>query len=197
LIRQGPVRLNRAGAGDIICAHTALWDWALARDQRDEAYDEPIAMQMRQWLQRLEETATEIRKVTDKGIRFVVEAFAEINKLCRRFGSSRPQEASEHIFAYNVEYITRRHFIHGELVALGTLVMAALQENDPDWVERQLERIGVLYQPADLGLLRQEFEEALRTLPAYARATNRRFSVVHVRPIDEAFVERICARLRF
>jgi len=197
LIRQGPARLNRAGAGDILCAHTALWDWALAHNERDEAYDERIAAQIRRWLQGLEEAATDIRKVTNKGIRFIVKAFAEINKLCRRFGSSRPQEASEHIFAYNVEHITRRHFIHGELVALGTLVMAALQENDPDWVERLLKRIGILYQPADLGLSRQEFEEALRTLPAYARATNRRFSVIHVRPMDEAFVQRICARLRF
>jgi glycerol-1-phosphate dehydrogenase [NAD(P)+] len=197
LIRQGPARLNRAGAGDILCAHTALWDWALAHNERDEAYDERIAAQIRRWLQGLEEAATDIRKVTNKGIRFIVEAFAEINKLCRRFGSSRPQEASEHIFAYNVEHITRRHFIHGELVALGTLVMAALQENDPDWVERLLKRIGILYQPADLGLSRQEFEEALRTLPSYARATNRRFSVIHVRPMDEAFVQRICARLRF
>lgn len=197
LIRQGPARLNRAGAGDIICAHTALWDWTLARDQRDEAYDEHVAAQMRSWLSGLENAATEIYKVTNKGIRFTVEAFAEINKLCRRFGSSRPQEASEHIFAYNVESLTRRHFIHGELVALGTLVMAALQENDADWVERQLERLGILYHPADLGLTRQEFEEALRTLPVYARATNRRFSVVHVRPIDNAFVKQISARLRF
>nr|MBC7245940.1 iron-containing alcohol dehydrogenase [Chloroflexota bacterium] len=197
LIRQGPARLNRAGAGDIICAHTALWDWALAHDQRDEAYDEQIAAQMQSWLNRLEDEATEVRRVTNKGIRFIVEAFAEISKLCRRFGSSRPQEASEHIFAYNVESITRRHFIHGELVALGTLVMAVLQENNADWVQRQLERLGILYQPADLGITREEFEQALRTLPAYARATNRRFSVVHVRPIDEAFVQQMSKRLRF
>ncbi len=197
LIRQGPARLNRAGAGDIICAHTALWDWALARDQHDEPYDEGIAAAMRQWLHGLEEAATDVREVTDRGIHFVVEAFAEISKLCRRFGSSRPQEASEHIFAYNVEAITRRHYVHGELVALGTLAMAELQANDPDRVQQQLENLGLLYQPADLELSRQELEQALRTLRAYARATDRRYSVVHVRSVDDDFLQRLMARLRF
>ena len=197
LIRQGPARLNRAGAGDIICAHTALWDWNLAREQRDEAYDDSIAAAMQGWLHRLDETTADIHEVTNEGIHFIVEAFAEISKLCRRFGSSRPQEASEHIFAYNVEYITRRHFIHGELVALGTLMMATLQENDPDWVQQKLEQLGILYQPADLGLTRQDFEAALRTLPTYARSTDRRYSVLHVRPIEEPFIQQVSSRLRF
>ena len=197
LIRQGPARLNRAGAGDILCAHTALWDWAVARDQHDEPYDEAVAAAMQQWLHGLEAAVNDVREVTDKGIHFVVEAYAEISKLCRRFGSSRPQEASEHIFAYNVEAITRRHFVHGELVGLGTLAMAELQGNDPDWVQQQLEGLGMLYQPADLELSRQEVEEALRTLRAYARATGRRYSVVDVRPVDDDFLQRLLARLRF
>jgi len=197
LIRQGPPRLNRAGAGDIICAHTALWDWALARERRDEPYDGDTAVEMRRWLRELADSVADICEVTDKGIHFTIEAFAEISKLCRRFGSSRPQEASEHIFAYNVEYITRRHFIHGELVALGTLLMAALQENEPDWVQQVLDDLGILYQPADLGLTRQELEEALRTLLNYARATKRRYSVINVRPIEEAFIKQVSAHLRF
>jgi len=197
LIRQGPARLNRAGAGDIICAHTALWDWALARERKDEPYDEDTAAQMRRWLRRLADHAADIRAVSDKGIHFTIEAFAEISKLCRRFGSSRPQEASEHIFAYNVEYITHRHFIHGELVALGTLLMATLQENEPDWVQQVLDDLGILYQPADLGLTQQEFEEALRTLLRYAQSTKRRYSVLNVRPIKEDFIRQMSARLRF
>jgi len=197
LIRQGPPRLNRAGAGDLICAHTALWDWALARDQHDEPYDEHIAEEMRAWLRQLADNAADLRDVTDAGIHFTVEAFAEISKLCRRFGSSRPQEASEHVFAYNAEYITRRHFIHGELVALGTLVLAALQDNDPDGVQQLIERLGILYQPADLGLTRAEFEQAVRTLPAYSRATARRYSVLNVRAVEEPFVQQLVTRLRF
>ncbi len=63
-----------------------------------------------------------------------MEAFEDISLICRRFGSSRPQEASDHTFAYNAEFQTGKSFLHGELVGLGTYVMACLQDNDPGFL---------------------------------------------------------------
>ena len=50
-----------------------------------------------------------------------MEAFEDISIICRRFGSSRPQEASDHTFAYNAEFQTGKHFLHGELGGVGRL----------------------------------------------------------------------------
>jgi glycerol-1-phosphate dehydrogenase [NAD(P)+] len=197
LIRQAPPRLNRAGVGDIISAHTALWDWALARKQRGERYDGDIAARFRDLLTALDENASEIQRVSADGIHFIMDAYAQINLICRCFGSSRPQEGAEHTFAYNAEYITERPYIHGELVSLGTLVIAALQDNEWEWVEGVLERCGVLYQPRDLGISEGGFVSILCSLEGYSRKYGRRYTVLDHRPITESFVEEMCGRLVF
>jgi 6-phospho-beta-glucosidase len=193
LIRQAPPRLNRAGVGDIISAHTALWDWALARKQRGERYDGDIAARFRDLLTALDENASEIQRVSADGIHFIMDAYAQINLICRCFGSSRPQEGAEHTFAYNAEYITERPYIHGELVSL----MAALQDNEWEWVEGVLERCGVLYQPRDLGISEGGFVSILCSLEGYSRKYGRRYTVLDHRPITESFVEEMCGRLVF
>ena len=79
----------------------------------------------------------------------------------------RPEEGSEHYFAYNAEHVTGKHFIHGELVCLGILLMSRLQENRPEWVEPLLDELGVLYRPADIGIEAGELREILSTLADY------------------------------
>jgi glycerol dehydrogenase-like iron-containing ADH family enzyme len=197
LIRQAPPRLNRAGVGDIISAHTALWDWALAHGRRGERYDEDIAARFRDLLTALDENAPEIQRVSAEGIHFIMDAYAQINLICRRFGSSRPQEGADHTFAYNAEYVTDRPYIHGELVSLGTLVIAALQDNEWEWVEGVLERCGVLYQPRDLGIGQEGFVSILCSLEGYSRKYGRRYTVLDDRPITESFIEGMCGRLIF
>ena len=124
-----------------------------------------------------------------------MDAYSQINLTCRRFGSSRPQEGADHTFAYNAEYITRRPYIHGELVSLGTLVIAALQDNQWEWVKEVLERCGVLYQPRDLGISQEEFVSILQSLNSYSRKYGRRYTILDDRPIGESFIEEMCSRL--
>ena len=197
LVQGAPPRLNRSGVGDILCAHTALWDWRLAHEQTGEAYDEGAAAAVQGWLDQIPRQATHVSRVDPEGIRFIVDAFADISIICRRFGSSRPQEASEHTFAYNAEFQTGKQFLHGELVALGAYVIATLQGNAPDYLRRLYQETGLLWQPADIGLNRDEFILTLRTLNWYQKNFGRRYSVLDVRAIDEAFIEGLLAALTF
>ncbi len=197
LIAAAPPRLNRSGVGDILCAHAALWDWKLAHASRGERYDPAAVNAMRRWLDRILAEADGIRDVTPEGIRLVMEAFEDISLICRRFGSSRPQEASDHTFAYNAEFQTGKSFLHGELVGLGTYVMACLQDNDPAFLLDAYERTGLLWQPRAIGLTRDEFVQTLRTLNAYQKNFGRRYSVLDERNVDVEFIESIAGRLAF
>lgn len=197
LIAAAPPRLNRSGVGDILCAHAARWDWVLARDHRGERFDPQSADGVQGWMDRVSGGASEIYGVTPTGIRLIMEAFEDIRLICRRFGSSRPQEASDHTFAYNAEFQTGRSFLHGELVGLGTFVMACLQENDTEWLLNAFERTGLLWQPRDLGLTPDEFIGILRTLNGYQRNFGRRYSILDERQIDEAFIDQVASRLAF
>ncbi len=197
LIQSAPPRLNRSGVGDILCAHVALWDWRFAHENTGEAYDPELANQMQFWINQVAQNAEQIREVTPAGIQTVMKAFEEISIICRRFGSSRPQEASDHTFAYNAEYQTRKSFLHGELVALGSWVMANLQENDPEILETLYNRTGILWQPADIGLSKDEFVRILSTLNWYQSNFGRRYSILNKVPISERFIEQMVSRLRF
>ena len=197
LIQSAPARLNRSGIGDIVCAHVALWDWNLAHKHKGEAYDPQAAAGVQAWIDCVAEDAHEIRQVTEKGIRTVMEAFEDISLICRRFGSSRPQEASDHTFAYNAEFQTGKNFLHGELVSLGSFVMARLQNNNPQRLLDIYENSGILWQPVDIGLRRDEFITTLETLNWYQKNFGRRYSILDERKIDEAFIQSVTAQLRF
>ena len=195
LVSTAPAELNRAGAGDILSIHTALWDWKLAADAGHAHFLPDIASESRQLLEFLAETAEEIRDATPDGIRTLVELYAGEVELCRRAGSSRPEEGSEHFWAYNVEYRYPRPYVHGELVSLGVLLMAYLQDNAPDWVADMVKRLGIRWQPQHLGLSREEVLESLLTARAYAEEDGLAYSVLNARPIDTTVAEKIVQSL--
>jgi glycerol dehydrogenase-like iron-containing ADH family enzyme len=195
LIRTAPAHLNRAGAGDILSIHTALFDWELAHSERDERYDPAIADGARDALQKLMDAWRDIREVSNEGIRLLAELFAAVNELCFRFGNSRPEEGSEHFWAYNVEYLTGRQFIHGELVSLGVVLMATLQKNEPDAVHEFLDRAGVRYRPDDLHLSKDEIARNLLTLKDYVRKEQHLFSIIDDATLDSEFIEKVGCRL--
>jgi 6-phospho-beta-glucosidase len=197
LIQGAPSRLNISGIGDILCAQTALWDWKFSHENTGERYDEQAVQAMHGWLQRISQGAEQIRLVTQDGIRLIMDAFADISIICRRFGSSRPQEASDHTFAYNAEFQTGKNFLHGELVALGTYVMSVFQGNNTDFLLDAYRRTGLKWQPRDLNMTRAEFVRVLSTLNWYQNNFGRRYSVLNARSIDSSFVQQMADRLEF
>lgn len=197
LMQSAPPHLNRAGIGDILSIHTALWDWKAAAERNLIAYDAGVARQTAALVGQLEARTEGIRAVTEGALRWLIEAYAAENALCLQVGHARPEEGSEHFFAYNVEHRTGRGYVHGELVGLGILLMARLQENEPARVEGLLEATGVRFQPRDLGLSQAEVEEALLTLPAYVESEGLPHSVINERPPDGTVVKEICRELVF
>lgn len=197
IIKSAPSRLNRSGVGDILCAHTALYDWKIGYEHNGEKYELKAVDDMRQWLNRIELEAQDIALVNEKGIRLIMEAFADISIICRKFGSSRPQEGSDHTFAYNTEYQTGRSFLHGELVALGAYVMANLQNNGPNYLRNIYKQTGILWQPRDVGISKAELKNILRSLNWYQKNFGRRFTVLNIEKISETFIERMVEELEF
>lgn len=185
LIQHAPKHLNRAGAGDILSIHTALWDWKLAATKIGERFDPQIAEKSAQLLNRLEEAAEEIYNVTEVGIKTLVELYVAEVQLCQQMGNSRPEEGSEHFWAYHVEYLTHRGYIHGELVALGVLLMSILQENNIDFIRALIKRLGIRWLPKQIGIRREEMIQALMTTQDYVSSDSLPFSVLNTRPVSE------------
>jgi glycerol-1-phosphate dehydrogenase [NAD(P)+] len=200
VIQSAPVTLNRSGVGDILCYHTALYDWKLAdelgRVEPRWPYDPRLAAKSQKRLGSVLDHLDDIREVNEQGIRTLM--------LAHRWGGAtfhdsgwnpRHIEGVEHFFFYNLERLTRRHFIHGQPVGLGIYIGSELQGNDPERILATLVRVGVDIRPEAMGVTWDDAAEAMRTLATYVRSAGLWYSVADARPIDEAFIGRIRDRV--
>lgn len=191
LIRGAPAHLNRAGIGDVLSCHTGLFDWRLAAAAGDgPQWDDALGALGAGLLDDLEAAVPEIAAVSEAGVRFLADAYRRIGAACAAAGHSRFEEGSEHFLAYALEHRTGAHFVHGEVIAMTTVALAAVQDNDPTRVVRIVETSGVRAHPADLGVEAEDFAAALSDLAHYARAEGLDMSVVDYRGVDAATVQR-------
>jgi glycerol-1-phosphate dehydrogenase [NAD(P)+] len=185
LIAGAPARLNRAGVGDLLSIHTGRFDWALGARAGRIGLDDAIHAEAGEALEGLLAIADDVAAVTDRALEAILRGYVEVNRMCLAVGHSGPEEGSEHYFAYQAEALTGRSFVHGEIVGLGTVLMAALQDNEADRVAGFLDRCGVAWRPESLGLDRSTLLDILVTLPAFVRQAGLPWSI-----LDEARLDR-------
>jgi glycerol-1-phosphate dehydrogenase [NAD(P)+] len=192
LVRSAPKRLNRAGIGDVLSCHTGLWDWRLAAARNQGVpWDSKWAGIGVALLTELDEMADEVGAVTEDGVRWLFGAYQRIGSGCHLAGHSRFEEGSEHFFGYCYEWLTGNRQIHGELISLGVVAMAALQGNEVDRALSIVARAGTRGHPSDLGISRAQFGEVLTALPKYVRDQQLDYSIIDVAEIQPATVNTL------
>jgi glycerol-1-phosphate dehydrogenase [NAD(P)+] len=171
LIRSAPVRLNRAGIGDVLSCHTGLHDWRAAVGAGEgAAWNDAAADLGLTLLAELDSLVVDIHDATVDGIRWLAEGYRHIGAACAALGHSRFEEGSEHFWAYAYEHATGIHHVHGELISFAVVALAHVQDNDPDFARRIVSRAGVRAHPNDLGISRAEFVDNLVGLRSYSHA---------------------------
>lgn len=196
VIRSAPVDLNRSGAGDILCYWTGHWDWKMAaetgRVEPRWPYDERLVAEARVALERVIDSADEISAVSDAGIHALAESLRWGGAAFHNAGwNPRHIEGAEHFVFYNLEYLTGKHFLHGQPVTLGVLLMSDLQGNRPQEIKAVADRIGVRYRPEEMGVSWDQVTEALRTLPRFVEKARLWYTVASERPITEDWIARM------
>ncbi|MDX6752360.1 iron-containing alcohol dehydrogenase [Geminicoccaceae bacterium 1502E] len=130
VLAAAPLRLRRAGLGDVICRTTAQTDWLLAHLLHGSPYlPSCFALQA-------EEEAALLGAVPE----LVAGEHGAVASLTRLLvlggaamllaGSSAPASQGEHLVSHYVDLLAEPHpgTLHGEQVAAATLAMARLQE---------------------------------------------------------------------
>jgi glycerol-1-phosphate dehydrogenase [NAD(P)+] len=200
VIRAAPALLNRSGVGDVLCYHTAHYDWKLAHDSgREESrwpYDERLVSEAREQLDHVLDDLDEIREVSDRGIRTLM--------LAQRWGgfayhaagwNNRHMDGVDHAFLYGLEHQTGRHFIHGQAVGLGTYFGAVLQDNEPEQILSALVRAGVDIRPEAMGIDWDDAATAMRRLAWYVRHADMPYTIADARPVTDDIVDNIRSRI--
>jgi glycerol-1-phosphate dehydrogenase [NAD(P)+] len=201
VIRSAPPMLNRSGVGDILCYHTARYDWKLAhdmgREERRWPYDEDLVIEARDQLDAVLGDLDEIREVSDRGIRTLMLALRWGGAEYHAAGwNNRHMDGVDHAFLYGLEHQTGRHFIHGQAVGLGTYVGAVLQDNDPEMVLAALHRVGVDIRPEAMGIDWDDAATAMRRLAWYVRHADLPYTIADARPVSDDLVAQIRDRIQ-
>jgi glycerol-1-phosphate dehydrogenase [NAD(P)+] len=200
VIRAAPALLNRSGVGDVLCYHTAHYDWKLAHDSgREESrwpYDERLVNEAREQLDIVLADLDEIREVSDRGIRTLMLAHRWGGFAYHAAGwNNRHMDGVDHAFLYGLEHQTGRHFIHGQAVGLGTYFGAVLQDNESEQILSALLRAGVDIRPEAMGIDWDDAATAMRRLAWYVRHADMPYTIADARPVSDDIVEHIKSRV--
>lgn len=194
VIRSAPLRLNLSGIGDVLCFHTAHYDWKLA-DEDGQAgnwpYNEDMVAMARRKLDELIENLEEVKEMTDRGIRILASAFQFGGAAYHAFGwNPRPVEGFEHLFFYALEHQTGKHFIHGYPVMLGTFLGSLLQGNCPEFVLDVIRRCGIDIRPEEMGISWEEVRETLLNLTTFVKEKGYMYTIASKGLITAEFIEK-------
>ena len=196
VIAAAPPALNRSGVGDVLCYHTAAFDWQLAdRLGRTEArwpYDPRLVADAATVMASVVGALDEIRAGTEAGIRALVGAHRWGGATFHDSGwNPRHIEGVDHFLFYNLERLTGRHFIHGQPVGLGIVAGSILQDNEPEAMAAAIARAGVDIRPEAMGITWDDVAEALRTLGSYVRDVGLWFTVADIVTVTDDHIARL------
>jgi glycerol-1-phosphate dehydrogenase [NAD(P)+] len=179
VLASGPESIRAAGICDVLSIATGSWDWRFAEDQGQNtpetrlipyAYDTAQAI-----LRGTLDCAEAAGRGDPEGFKQLLDCLALEVQLCNQIGHARPEEGSEHYFAYSVENEMGKGLPHGDLVGPGIVLMAGLQGQDIEPLKRALEdcKIPLTNIPVEV------IQRTLLGLPAYCKKHDLLFGIAH------------------
>jgi glycerol-1-phosphate dehydrogenase [NAD(P)+] len=179
IIAAAPASIRAAGITDVISIATGSWDWKFAHEQGKN----PPGMEFIPWV--YDNAQSILSGVLDcaeaagwgdrDGLKTLYDCLAMEVQLCNQVGHARPEEGSEHYFAYAVENEIGHGLPHGELVGPGIVLMSRLQGQDSARYESALRACHVPLNriPADIT------DKTLKSLPSYCKKHGLAFGLAH------------------
>ena len=178
-IAQAPASIRGAGITDVMSIATGAWDWRFAH----ECGKNPQGMEFIPWvydnaqaiLNGVLECAEAAGRGDRDGLKTLYDCLALEVQLCNQLGHARPEEGSEHYFAYAVENHMGHGLPHGDLVGPGIVIMSRLQEQATGRLEAALKACNI---PLDR-IPASVVERTLAELPAYCERHGLPFGLGH------------------
>lgn len=187
VVAAAPPRTVRAGIGDLVSNLTAVLDWKLAATAGRERFDAYPAMIA-------ESAASSILDLRDadspESIERIAKGLLMSGLAMAAAGTSRPCSGAEHLVSHALdEQLGARAAMHGEQVALGTLVAAAAHRSPLlGQLSALYARVGLPVSPADLSISSPEMVAAVRSAPA---TRPDRYTVLSERDLSAPAVEAL------
>lgn len=179
VIASAPANIRAAGVTDVMSIATGSWDWKFAHERGKN----PVGMEFIPWV--YENAQSILNGVLDcaeaagrgdqDGLKTLYDCLAMEVQLCNQVGHARPEEGTEHYFAYCVENALGHGLPHGDLVGPGILIAAGWQGQDIGKLESALKACHI---PLDR-IPREVVEQTRQALPTYCRNHGLSYGISH------------------
>ena len=170
VVLRAPAHLNTAGLGDILCNYAKIAEWQ--RNHRhgiEPPYDEEVVSAVEQFHQdftdRFHASLDADGELTPESVRVIGKALQERDSRERVLAST--VQSGDHDFAFALELMCDRGWIHGELVAMGAVIIAWYCDADPERLLSRLDKCLVRYRPSQMDISRDTLRRVLEYLPEY------------------------------
>ncbi|MEM7813698.1 MAG: iron-containing alcohol dehydrogenase [Candidatus Aenigmatarchaeota archaeon] len=180
VLRAAPYRFVAAGAGDCLSNISAVEDWKRAGSTGAERYQAVIGGLSLLASQAVMSHAREIAAQDFHGLEVLMWSLVCSGFAMNIYGSSRPASGSEHNFSHALDALGSKA-LHGEQVALGTLVSLYLQGEDWRSVREVMKILKLPTTAEELGI---GSEMAIKALVA-AKGVRKRRTVLDEAGLDE------------
>ncbi|MCL6579160.1 MAG: NAD(P)-dependent glycerol-1-phosphate dehydrogenase [Candidatus Bathyarchaeota archaeon] len=188
IIMQAPWRFLISGCGDIISKFTAVRDWKLAHEEKNEYYGSYAASLALMSAKLIIENAEQIKPDNEEGVRVVIEALISCGVSMSIAGSSRPCSGSEHLFAHALDMIKPNHSMHGERCGVGTIMMAYLHRANWKRIRETLKKLGA---PTSANELCVEKKDVMKALEIAATIRPERYTILNKLNLNHETCEKI------
>ena len=180
ILASAPAWIRAAGITDVLSIATGCWDWKFAHERGRN----PKGMEFIPWVYEAAQAilrgsidcAEAAGRGDPQGLKCLYDCLAMEVQLCNQIGHARPEEGSEHYFAYCAEQFTGQGWPHGNLVGPGILLMAERQGQDVRPYEDTLKACNIPLDriPPDVVRL------TITQLPDYCQKHALPFGIAHV-----------------
>lgn len=161
VISRAPHRLLAAGCGDIISNSTAVKDWLLAKNLKNEYYSSYAASLSEMTARLLIESAESIKPKLEESAWFVAKALVSSGVAMSIAGTSRPASGSEHKVSHALDNICKVPALHGEQCGVATIMMMFLHGGDWEKIRNALLAVGAPTTARGLNISEDDLIEAL------------------------------------
>jgi glycerol-1-phosphate dehydrogenase [NAD(P)+] len=162
IIMHAPWRFAVSGCEDVIAKFTAVKDWKLAHEDRNEYYGGYAASLALMSAKHVIQNVARMKRKNEESLRILLEALISCGVAMSIAGSSRPCSGSEHLFSHALDIICPNHALHGETCGVGTIMMTYLHGGNWKRVRDSLKKLGAPTSARELGVEKEDVLKALK-----------------------------------
>lgn len=176
IIMRAPWRLAISGYEDVVAKFTAVKDWMLAHEEKNEYFGGYAASLALMSAKHVVLNVQLMKEKNEEGLRVLIEALISCGVSMSIAGSSRPCSGSEHLFSHALEMVRPNCATHGERCGVGTIMMTYL--HGANW-KRIRDTLRMLGAPTNAKELDVEDDDVLKALELAATLRPDRFTILN------------------